>query len=207
MDWFQIIDREQAAEMAEGEYEGQKALAEYIPENVVHPIAWGSFEQDGRSKAFFLTGFRNLRARTPPLAQFLSILKRLHEPSVSPNGKFGFHVTTFYGAPPMINKWTDTWEEFFTREFRSNLTYAQTNRGEDEELTRVAEEFIRKVIPRLLRPLQTGGRTIKPTLCHGDLWDGNIQYDVEAKQPIIFDACCFYGHSESMDYFIVPLKD
>ncbi|KAF7561985.1 hypothetical protein G7046_g2153 [Stylonectria norvegica] len=193
--FIKILDREQAAEMALGEYEAQNALAAYIPDNVVHPIAWGTF-QDDASKAFFLTSFRNLRARTPPIAQFLTILKKLHLESVSPNGQFGFPVTTFYGAPPMINDWTDSWEEFFAREFRSNLAYAQRNRGEDAELNAVAEEFISTVIPRLLRPLQTGGRTIKPTLCHGDLWDGNIQIDIETKQPIIFDACCFYGHNE-----------
>ncbi|RYP41918.1 hypothetical protein DL767_000655 [Monosporascus sp. MG133] len=96
----------------------------------------------------------------------------------------------------MINDWTDNWEEYFTRLFRANLTYAQQERGKDSELEEVAEQFIQKVIPRLLRPLQTGGRTIKPTLCHGDLWDGNIQIDVETKQPILFDSCCFYGHNE-----------
>lgn len=182
--------------MAEGEYEGQKALASYIPDNVVHPLACGTFEQD-QSKAFFLTKFRKLRACSPPLLQFLSILKKLHQSSTSPTGNFGFHVTTFYGAPPMINKWCDSWEEFFTREFRSNLAYAQRNRGEDVELAKVADEFIPTVIPRLLRPLQTDGRSIRPTLCHGDLWDGNIQIDVDTNQPIIFDACCFYGHNES----------
>lgn len=97
----------------------------------------------------------------------------------------------------MINSWTDNWEEYFTRQFRANLEYAQRERGEDLELQEVAGDFIQKVIPRLLRPLQTGGRSIKPTLCHGDLWDGNIQIDAETKQPIMFDSCCFYGHNES----------
>ncbi|RYO87205.1 hypothetical protein DL766_004679 [Monosporascus sp. MC13-8B] len=65
----------------------------------------------------------------------------------------------------MINDWTDNWEEYFTRLFRANLTYAQQERGKDPELEELAEQFIQKVIPRLLRPLQTGGRSIKPTLC------------------------------------------
>ncbi|KAF9893520.1 hypothetical protein FE257_010832 [Aspergillus nanangensis] len=193
--FIKILDRQDAAQLAEGEYEAEKALIEYIPENVVHPIAWGRF-QDDPSKAFFLTTFRNLRARSPSIAQFLPILKKLHQESVSPNGKFGFHVTTFYGASPMINDWTDSWEEFFARELRSNLEYAFRYRGDDPELRKVADEFFAKVIPRLMRPLQTNGRSIKPTLCHGDLWDGNIQIDVDTKQPVIFDACCFYGHSE-----------
>lgn len=182
--------------MSEAEYEGQKALATCIPDNVVVPVAWGLLEKDN-SKSFFLTRFRHLCARSPPTLQLLAIVKKLHQSSVSPTGKFGFHVTTFYGPPIMINDWTDNWEEYFTRQLRADLAYAQRERGDDPELQEVAEEFIEKVIPRLLRPLQTGGRSIKPTLCHGDLWGGNIQIDVETEQPIMFDSCCFYGHNES----------
>src|SRR5436190_24131424 len=104
--------------MAEAEYEGQKAISAVIADNAVEPIAWGFFEGD-KTKAWFLTSFRNLRARTPPLLPLLSIIKKLHQESVSPTGKFGFHVTPFYGPPPMIVDWTDNWEEFWTREFRS----------------------------------------------------------------------------------------
>ncbi|KAI2463011.1 Fructosamine/Ketosamine-3-kinase [Annulohypoxylon bovei var. microspora] len=118
-------------------------------------------------------------------AEFVGMDRKEATSSISPSGKFGFHVTTFYG-PPMINSWTENWEEYFTRQFRANLVYAQQE----------PEEFIEKVIPRLLRLLQIGGRSIKPTLCHGDLWDGNIQIDVETEQPIMFDSCCFYGHNE-----------
>ena len=53
--------------MAEGEYESQKALAAIIPDNVVIPMAWGIFEED-KSKAFFMTRFRDLRDRPPPTA-------------------------------------------------------------------------------------------------------------------------------------------
>ncbi|KAH9986439.1 Fructosamine kinase-domain-containing protein [Xylariaceae sp. FL0662B] len=193
--FLKIVEREELIGMSEAEYEGQKAMAAYIPENVAAPVAWGLLKQDP-SKSFFITRFRNLRARSPPTLPFLGVIKRLHESSKSPTGKFGFHVTTYYGPPPMINDWTDNWEEYFTRLFRANLEYAERERGFDIELHMIAEEFIQKVIPRLLRPLQTGGRNIKPTLCHGDLWDGNIQMDVEAKQPILFDSCCFYGHNE-----------
>lgn len=31
----------------------------------------------------------------------------------------------------------------------------------------------------------------------GDLWDGNVQIDVDTKQPVMFDSCTFYGHNES----------
>ncbi|OTA96814.1 hypothetical protein M434DRAFT_362267 [Hypoxylon sp. CO27-5] len=193
--FVKIVAQKEYVGMSEAEYEGQSALATYIPDNTVAPVAWGFFDRD-TSKSFFLTHFRHLSEDTPSASDILAIVKKLHLSSASPTGKFGFHVTTFYGPPPMINDWTDNWEEYFTRQFRANLVYAQQERGEDPELQDLADEFIRKIIPRLLRPLQTGGRNIKPTLCHGDLWDGNIQIDVKTKQPILFDSCCFYGHNE-----------
>ena len=182
--------------MARAEYESQKALAAIIPDNVVIPMAWGMLEED-RSQAFFITCFRNLRDRALPLLPFLAILKKLHQTSVSPTGKFGFHVTTYNGPPKMVNEWTDSWEEYYVRQFRSDISYLQHVYGEDAELAALTEEFVQKVVVRLLRPLQTGGRSIKPTLCHGDLWDGNIQVDVDTEQPIVFDLCAFYGHNES----------
>lgn len=53
-----------------------------------------------------------------------------------------------------------------------------------------------KVIPRLLRPLQTGGRPIKPSLCHGDLWHGNVGVDVATDEPNLYDPCARYAHNE-----------
>ncbi|KAK3368304.1 Fructosamine kinase-domain-containing protein [Podospora didyma] len=184
---------------AQGEYEGQKALSAVIPSHVIAPLAWGYFAQDD-TKAWYLTYFRNLRpismSRPPPLEHLLSTVRNLHDNSVSPTGQFGFHVTPYYGAPPMIVDWTDNWEEFFTRDFRASIVYAQRTHGHIAGLQALADEFFDKVVPRLLRPLQTGGRRIKPSLCHGDLWDGNIQIDAESGEPVIFDPCPFYGHCE-----------
>lgn len=192
---LQLIEREEWFGMAEAEYEGEKALAAYIPDNVVAPLAWGPLDNN-KAKSFFMTRFRNLRARSPPVVPLLAILKRLHQTSVSPTGKFGFHVTTYLGPPPMINDWTDNWEHFYSRQWLADLIQVQKVHGKDTELQAIGEEFCEKVIARLLRPLQTGGRNIKPALCHGDLWDGNVQIDVDTKEPIIFDAVCFYGHNE-----------
>ncbi|KAK4154702.1 hypothetical protein C8A00DRAFT_42578 [Chaetomidium leptoderma] len=190
-----LIEREDHVEMARAEYEGQKALSAVIPAHAIEPIAWGYYESD-HTKAWFLTHFRVLEARTPELSKLVPVIQKLHQKSVSPTGMFGFHVTPFYGPPPMVVDWTDNWEEFWSREFRSGLKYAQSMRGQDPELQQIADQFIDKVVPRLLRPLQTGGRNIKPSLCHGDLWVGNIQVDPDTEEPIVFDPCPFYGHHE-----------
>lgn len=181
--------------MALGEYESQKALAEYLPDNSVVPVAYGTFELDP-AKSFFLTTYRELKEKTPDPAQLVKVLSKLHKGSSSPTGKFGFHVTTFNGHVPLRNEWCDSWEEWYSRQLRSDIMWEQTVRGPDPEFNKVAEQFFEKVIPRLLRPLQSNGRSIKPTLVHGDLWHGNAQVDMDTKQVILFDSCCCYAHNE-----------
>ncbi len=53
-----------------------------------------------------------------------------------------------------------------------------------------------KVIPRLLRPLETEGRNIQPRIVHGDMWDGNTSVDATTDKPVIFDASGMYAHNE-----------
>lgn len=61
--------------------------------------------------------------------QLLPIVKKLHQSSTSPTGKFGSHVTTFWGPPPVDNTWTNSWEGYFTRKFRASLNYGQQPHG------------------------------------------------------------------------------
>ncbi len=95
--------------MSKAEYEEPKALAEYVPDNVVIPFTWGYFDQN-HYKLFFLTWLRHLRARSHPTQILQRILKKPHQSSASPTGNFGFHAITLYGPPQMINNWTDNWE-------------------------------------------------------------------------------------------------
>ncbi|KAF1851891.1 uncharacterized protein K460DRAFT_270343 [Cucurbitaria berberidis CBS 394.84] len=187
--------RPQHAEMALGEFESQKALSQYLPNNTAAPLACGTFELDP-NKSFFLTTYRELKEKTPDPAQLVEILAKLHNSSASPTKKFGFHVTTFNGHVPLRNEWCDSWEEWFGRQFRSDIEWEHSVRGPDADFDRVADEFFEKVVPRLLRPLQSGGRAITPVLVHGDMWHGNAQIDLDTNQVILFDSCCCYAHNE-----------
>ena len=137
-----------------------------------------------------------MRERVPEAKQLVSTLKRLHLDSVSPTGKCGFHVMTYKGYFPLQTQWCESWEKFFGRQFRTGLIWETSVRGQRDKLDALVEELYQKVIPRLLRPLQTDGRSIKPTLCHGDLWHGNVEIDNNTHHLILFDSCTVYAHNE-----------
>lgn len=192
----QVPSRPKDAEMALGEYESQKALAKHLPDNSIDPIAHGTFELDS-TKSFLFTTYRNLKDTTPDPAQLVEVLSKLHRSSSSPTSQFGSHVPTFNGHIPLRNEWCDIWEEWYSRQFRSDIAWEQNVRGTNADFNNVADEFFEKVMPRLLRPLESNGRSIKPTLIHGDVWHRNAQVDWDMGRVVLFDGCCCYAHHES----------
>jgi len=114
----------------------------------------------------------------------------------SPNGKYGFDVATFSGNLPQDNSWADTWEEFFQQSMRRTLRFEEETQGPSQELKKLCVPLFDKVIPRLLRPLETKGNHIEPCLVHGDLWYANVSTDLATDLPIIFNPCSFYAHNE-----------
>lgn len=63
--------------------------------------------------------------------------------------------------------------------------------GPNEKLKELSDALFMKVTPRLLRPLETGGRQIQPCLIHSDLWPGNVKPDAETGDVHIFDSCAY----------------
>jgi protein-ribulosamine 3-kinase len=166
------------------------------PELTPRPIAVGTYESDPKVH-FFLCEFLDMTDELPDLHNFPAKLAKLHENSVSPTGQYGFGTPTCLGVGrPHYHKWTDTWEEFYLNFFLDVAAYEEEVQGPDEEMAELVKAMAEKVIPRLCRPLETGGRGIKPRLIHGDLWDGNASVVIETGLPVIFDACSMYTHNE-----------
>jgi protein-ribulosamine 3-kinase len=182
--------------MVSGEFVSMSALHAAAPDLTPIPIAWGTYAVDPNVH-FFLCSFVAMTDDIPDIKLFPVRLAELHKNNVSPNGKYGFSVPTYQGTIPQETAWTDSWEEFFSNSMKRILAVEEKSQGEDPELKRLAEALFRLVIPRLLRPLETGGRKIAPRLVHGDIWDGNTSTDVATGNPVIFDATCIYAHNES----------
>lgn len=131
----------------------------------------------------------------PDPHDFAALLAAQHQKSISSTGKFGFHITTYAGNLPQWVAWEDSWETFFSKSMRWSLDLEIERKGPSEELDKLSCVLFEKVIPRLPRPLESDGRTVKPSLVHGDLWYANAGLDVNTGQPLVFDACCFFAHN------------
>ncbi|KAK4124763.1 hypothetical protein N657DRAFT_662839 [Parathielavia appendiculata] len=124
-------------------------------------------------------------------------LADMHKKSQSPTGKFGFHVTTCHAKlRQMTDCWEDSWAALCRKQLAHMIELEEVKHGEWPEFKIVCQLILDKVIPRLLEPLQSNGRSIKPCLVHGDLWDENTATDMATGEPFIFDAGSFYAHNE-----------
>lgn len=181
--------------MIEGEYEGMLTIHKVTPGFVPEPIAWGEY-QSTPATFFFICEFIDMEETLPDPAEFCSKVAELHRRSVSPNGKYGFHVSTYNGSTPQENGWQDSWEVFFTVGLKHMLALDEKVNGPQPMLAAAAAELLDRVVPRLLRPLESGPSPIKPALVHGDLWCGNAAINQSTNSPVIFDASAFYAHNE-----------
>jgi protein-ribulosamine 3-kinase len=186
---------EEGRKALNGEFESTLAIHNIIGDSTPKPIAWGSFKAL-KDAHYYLCRFHYLTGEDPEVTPFCETIARLHKESVSPNGKFGFHITTYNGNLPQDNTYADTWEEFFVKGFKHMLKLNVARGGPWPEMERLKDDMIEKVIPRLLRPLETGGRSVRPSLVHGDLWCGNTATDGETDQPLVYDPASFYAHNE-----------
>lgn len=181
--------------MLQGEHEGMLAIHRVMPSFAPKPIAWGKY-RDSPSTYFFICEFIHMEEALPDPVEFCSQLAELHKRSISPNGKFGFHVTTCNGTTPQLNTWKESWEVFFAKGLRHMTALDKIVNGKQPELEAAAVELFERVIPRLLGPLQRGDDPIKPCLVHGDMWWGNSAINKQDGKTVIFDASAFYAHNE-----------
>ena len=179
----------------EGEFASMETIHKVVPNFVPLPIAYGTYKSDP-SMHFFLCSFQKFSEELPDIPLFCERVAQMHLKSISPTGKYGFEVTTHHGNLPQHNAWNRSWEDFFAQSLKRMLELEINTQGANDEIEKLRGPLFEKVIPRLLRPLESGGRSIKPSLIHGDLWYGNASTDTNSDQPMVYDACCFYAHNE-----------
>jgi len=186
-------------ERMQGHWYSESGLYQFIPEFVPRPVAFGTYASDP-DMHFILLEFEDMIDDDfPPPDAYCAPPVALHLRSVgkSPTGQFGFPVNTQFGTLTLQNEWEDSWEVWFTKHMTRLLAQEEEIRGPfNESDTKLKEAFLNKVLPRYLRPLESEGRSIQPTLCHTDLWPGNVKYKLDNESILVYDANALWAHNE-----------
>lgn len=180
--------------MCEGEYESLKAMHAVVPSFIPAVYGWGNLENG--PGYFMLAEFREVGQQPPDPPRLTMRLAELHKNSVSPTGKFGFHVTTCHGNIPQYVGWEESWTVMFTKVLSRAMDIDEEKHGHWPEFNAYRKLLFAHVIPRLLEPLESNGRSVKPCLIHGDIWDENCADDMNTGEPFAFDAGSLYAHNE-----------
>lgn len=190
----QILEGSLASERVLGEYNCMLELSKTMPSIVPEPHGFGPcLDSDGY---FFLCDYLPIDHRRPDPVKLAQRISELHRRSVSPTGQFGFHVTSYDGKLPLQVEWDSSWTSFYTKLLRGVYELDTQMNGLWKEFDDAMRITLEKVIPRLLGPLEQDGRSIKPCLIHGDLWEKNIGTHVLNEEIYIFDSCAYYAHHE-----------
>lgn len=145
---------------------------------------------------FFLCDYHEIDHRPPNPTKLAEKIAELHRVSRSPTGKFGFHVVPYDGKLPLVADWDSSWMSFYGKLLAGVWKLDTQVNGSWKELDAAMKMTLEKVVPRLLGPLESDGRSIKPCLIHGDLWEENIGTDPRTGDLYIFDSCAYYAHHE-----------
>ncbi|RKK80378.1 hypothetical protein BFJ68_g17722 [Fusarium oxysporum] len=192
----QCAEYEQGKAMLKGEFYSMNELYMVAPNLVPKPHAWGQLTVSNPETFYFLCDYLETSSQDPDPVQLCSKLVTLHKSSKSPTGMFGFHVNPLRGNLPLETTWNPSWSDFFVHLFQKSLHLDQTINGPWRDLGRLVEQITAQVVPQVLGPLEADGRSIKPSLIHGDLWTGNIATDPNTGEIYIFDASSYYAHHE-----------
>ncbi|KAH8701347.1 hypothetical protein GQ44DRAFT_778739 [Phaeosphaeriaceae sp. PMI808] len=146
--------------MMEGAFQSDSAYSTYALENMPRPVGSSEFK-DELDTWFYISEFHDMVNKLPEVSDLVNIVAKVHKASMgkSPTGK---HMG-----------------KAFIQLMQSMYQFEKSTQGVDKELDILFDALYKKAIPRLLRSLETNGRSIEPCLIHSDLWPGNCMPDAD----------------------------
>ena len=182
--------------MIEGEFCAMSELYKVAPAFTPRPHLLGTCPLGSDTAHFLLSQWIDMENSMPEPNQLCSKSAQLHLNSASPTDQFGFHVATCQGRTLQAVDWARSWTTFFAALLRRVTRLDFEINGDWDALQKLEERVISDVIPRLIGILEEDGRSVKPSLIHADLWEGNIGTNSESGDIFIFDPASFYAHNE-----------
>ena len=103
--------------------------------------------------------------------------------------RFGWERDNTIGSTPQPNDWNSDWIAFWRQQRLGFQLQLAADHGHRGALQRRGALLL-EAFPALI------DHDPRPSLIHGDLWGGNIGYDLEGK-PVIYDPAVYYGDREA----------
>jgi len=141
-----------------------------------------------KNKKYLIMEFIENNNKKPQLTKN-DLLKAIIKIHSIKNNKYGFGFNTQIGGLKKINNFQNNWIDFFI-EKRLFYIFNLINKKNliEKDMSKRIEGLLNKI--DLLIPSDP-----KPSLLHGDLWEGNILFDNENFVGFI-DPGSFFGHNE-----------
>lgn len=183
--YFLKLNGAGALPMFEAEVDGLAALAACDAFRVPRVLAYGTTAEE----SFLLLEHLELR----PLAsaedgqRFAQALAQLHH---NTGEHLGWTRDNFIGANPQTNGQHDGWAQFFVSCRLVPQLQMARSRGYGGAVGREADQMLERV-PALFLDYRP-----RPSLLHGDLWNGNAAMDLEGR-PVIFDPAVYRGDRDT----------
>lgn len=111
-------------------------------------------------------------------------LASLHQVS---NDSFGLNEDNYMGSVPQSNQLSNSWVEFFTTQRLQPLIKKCLSKKLLTPEHQTAFENLYNHLPFVFDEKQ------KPSLIHGDLWNGNFMCN-QNSEPVLIDTAVYFGH-------------
>ena len=161
--------------------------------NIIRVPKVVGFEEVGSNSVLILECIESQQ----PQANFWKIfgqqLAQLHQKTAP---FFGLSQPNYIGSLPQNNKFHETWTDFFIQERLEPQLRLGTING-------YIDKSIQQQFDNLYKKLSSICPNEKPSLIHGDLWNGNFMTD-ENGNPVLIDPAVAFAHRE-MDLAMTKL--
>lgn len=140
-----------------------KLIHKLKPRLIPEPFSFGQYKpKDLTPASFFLSKCIDVNVNAPPFPdQLAAQMADLHNKSVSPTGKFGFHVVTCDGMISHTVDGGESWAVFCGKLLRGVCKLDIGANGDWLKMARATEQVNSRVIPRLLGSLKHQGEPIE----------------------------------------------
>ncbi|MEW8381339.1 MAG: fructosamine kinase family protein [Candidatus Thiodiazotropha taylori] len=181
--YFIKLNRSALLDMFEAESEGLQALADTHTIRVPRPVCSGVSGDQAYLVMEFLEMGHGSRDGAEIAGRMLAAMHQVAQPY------FGWHRDNTIGSTHQPNQREDDWIEFWREQrlgFQLQLAGENGYRG---SLQRRGERLLDHF--HLLLDHQPTA-----SILHGDLWGGNLAYDLTG-QPVIYDPAVYFGDREA----------